>query len=268
MSESNDWQIPGSSAEIYETVFVPAMMGEWVPRVMALSNLQAGEHVLDVACGTGVVTRNVAISTGPKGRAVGLDHNPDMLDVARQITLNPSSAARVEWREGDAGAIPFENETFDLVLCAFGLMFFPDRVAALKEMRRVLKSDGRLTLIVWGSISKCPGQTAMKESWGRHFSTDDAGLFDIQHSLSSPETVLLLLKDAGLRDVSVQAAMGVVRLPSPEHLARSYGSMRGIQADEKTRTQVIDEVSASLQAYVGADGLEYPIEAILASARK
>jgi hypothetical protein len=62
--------------------------------------------------------------------------------------------------------------------------------------------------------------------------------------------------------------MGAVRLPSPGHLARSYGAMAGIQVDEKTRTEVIDEVSAALQSYVGAEGLEYPIEAILAIARK
>jgi ubiquinone/menaquinone biosynthesis C-methylase UbiE len=267
MSTSNDWKVPGSGPEIYETVFVPAMMGEWAPRVIALANPQPGERVLDVACGTGALTRVVAQSIGPNGRVVGLDLSPEMLAEARKITLDPSNAAPIEWREGDASAIPFEDEAFDIVFCNFGLMFFPDRVAALKEMRRVLKPDGRLALAVWGSIAKCPGQVAMKESWKRHF-TEDAGLFDAQHSLGNAETGLSLIHDAGFRDVSVQAVMGVVRLPSPVHLARSYGAMAGIQADEKTRTEVIDEVSSALQSYVGAEGLEYPIEAILASARK
>jgi hypothetical protein len=140
-------------------------------------------------------------------------------------------------------------------------------VAALKEMRRVLKPHGRSALAVWGSIAKCPGQMAMKESWERHF-PDHAGLFAAQHSLGDPEIVLSLLQDAGFRDVSAQTAMGAVHLPSPGHLARSYGAMAGIQADEKTRTEVINEVSVALQSYVGAEGLEYPIEAILASARK
>jgi SAM-dependent methyltransferase len=267
MSISNDWQVPGSGPEIYETVFVPAMMGEWAPRVMAFTNPQPGERVLDVACGTGALTRVVAQSIGPNGRVVGLDLSPDMLAEARKTTLDPSSAAPIEWREGDVNAIPFENETFDIVFCNFGLMFFPDRVAALKEMRRVLKPDGRLALAVWGSIAKCPGQRAMKQSWERHF-TDEAGLFDAQHSLGNPEIVLSLIQDAGFRDVSAQRAIGAVHLPSSGHLARSYGAMAGIQADEKTRTEVINEVSAALQSYVRAEGLEYPIEAILASARK
>jgi SAM-dependent methyltransferase len=267
MSESNDWQVPGGGAEIYETVFVPAMMGEWAPKVMALANLEPGERILDVACGTGALTRVVAKSVGPNGRVVGLDRSPDMLAEARKITLDPSSAAPIEWREGDVSAIPFENETFDIVFCNFGLMFFPDPVAALKEMRRVLKPNGRLALAVWGSMAKCPGQIAMKESWARHF-PEDAGLFDAQHSLGDPKILFSLLRDASFKDASVQTVMGVVNLPSPGHLVRSYGAMAGIQADEKTRTEVIDEVSAALQTYVRTEGLEYPIEANLASARR
>ena len=108
---------------------------------------------------------------------------------------------------------------------------------------------------------------ALKESWERHF-PDNAGLFAAQHSPGDPETVLLLLPHADLRDLSVWPIMSVVRLPSPGHLARSYGAMAGTQADEKTRTQVLDEVTAALQSYVGAEGLEYPIEAILACAKK
>jgi SAM-dependent methyltransferase len=87
VSESNDWQVPGSASEIYETVMVPAVMGEWVPKGIALANPKPGENILDVACGTGVLTRQVAISIGPNGRAVGLDISPEMLAVALKSTL-------------------------------------------------------------------------------------------------------------------------------------------------------------------------------------
>jgi ubiquinone/menaquinone biosynthesis C-methylase UbiE len=268
MSESNDWQVPGSGAEIYETVFVPAMMGEWALKGMALANPQPGERVLDIACGTGVVTRLAAESVGPHGRVVGVDLSPEMLAVAREVPLNPSTAAPIEWREGDASALPFANGTFDVVFCAFGLMSMPDRVATLREMLRVLVPDGRLAVLVWGSISKCPGQTAVRESFERHFGADDAELFYRQHALGDPETVLSLVHDAAFRDASVQTAMGVVRFPSAEHLVRSYGALAGIEADEQTRTKVIHEVSIFLHSYVGAEGLAYPIEAILANARR
>jgi SAM-dependent methyltransferase len=267
MTDSHDWGVSGGGAEIYETVFVPAMMGEWASRAVTLASLQAGKHVLDVAAGTGALTRLAAKSVGPSGRVVGLDLNSDMLDVARTIAREPTSAA-IEWREGDVSALPFNDGSFDFVFCAFGLMFFPDRVGALKEMRRVLQQDGRVVLMVWGSMSKCPGQTAMKESWTRHFGADEAGLFDRQHSLGDPTAVRSLIDGAGFRETDVQQAVGFVRLPSAADLARSYGAMAEVHADEATRIAVIREVSASLKPYIGASGLAYPIEAIVATARK
>lgn len=123
-------------------------------------------------------------------------------------------------------------------------------------------------MMVWGSIGKCPGQLAMKVSWERHFGEDGGRLFARQHSLSDAAVVRSLIDDAGFRHANVTAAIGEVRLPSPGHLARSYGAMADVKADEATRTAVINEITASLQRFVGVDGLVYPIEAILASARK
>lgn len=268
MSQSNEWNISGSWVEIYDTIFVPAMMKEWGPRLIACAGLKENEHILDVACGTGALTLTAAKSIGPHGRVVGLDLSPDMLAVARKISHHESRMAAVEWREGDAKALPFESEAFDIVFCAFGLMFFLDKVAALKEMRRVLKPDGRVAVSVWGSISKCPGQLALKTVWERHFGADEAAGFTRQHSLGAPHIVDSLINDAGFRNVSVQPTMGAVRLSSPEHLVRSYGALGGPQTDEQTRAKVIAEVSTALQPYVSPQGLEYPIEAILASARK
>lgn len=125
-----------------------------------------------------------------------------------------------------------------------------------------------MALSVWGSISKCPGQTAMKESWERYFGAEEAAGFLRQHVLGNPETVRSLIQDAGFWDVSVQPTMGEVRLLSPEQLVRSYGAMGDTSADEETRAKVIDYVNTALQPYMTAEGLVYPIEAILASARK
>jgi SAM-dependent methyltransferase len=268
MNEANGWQIPGNWVEIYETIFVPAMMGEWCPRLVALVNARPGEFILDVACGTGALTRCAARTIGQQGQVVGLDISPDMLSVARGIPADGSNTATIEWREGDVGAIPFAENTFDVVFCAFGLMFFPDRAAALNEMRRVLKPKGRMALAVWGAMDQCPGQLAMKTCWERHFGPDGAAGFVRQHVLGDLETVHSLVLDAGFRDVSAQPAMGAVRFPSPEHLVRSYGALAGKEADAQTRSQIIEEVNAALQSYVGEEGLVYPIEAILACGRK
>ncbi len=267
MNESSGWQIPGSWVEIYERVFVPAMK-EWAAQVIALAQPQPGDHVLDVACGTGALTRKVAHYVDHRGRVVGLDISPEMLTIARTMPLDDSPSGPVEWYEGDAHALPFEDETFDIVFCAFGFMFFSDRIAVLKEMGRVLKPAGRLALSVWGPINKSRGQVALKESWERHFGVEAGAGFARMHVLSDPEIVRSLLHEAGFSRVSVAPTMGVVRHRSPEYMVRSVGAMLGTQADEQTRTKIIQEVSTALQPYVGADGLVYPIEAILASARK
>jgi SAM-dependent methyltransferase len=268
VSESNDWNVPGGGAEIYETVFGPAMMGAWAPRVMALGDPQPGDSVLDVACGTGLLTRIVAKAVGPQGRVVGYDISTEMLAVARKLTPDPSHEALIDWREGDAVSLPFASETFDIVFCEFGLMFFPDRAGALNEMRRVLKPGGRLALSVWGSIDKCPGQLAVRACWERHFGAAAAGGFYAQHSLGDPELVLPLLRSAGFKKAFARRAMGAVRLSTPEQLVRSYGALGGTPPDESTRALMIREVSEALQPHVGPGGLVYPIEAILAHAKR
>jgi len=138
-----------------------------------------------------------------------------MLAVARRLPVN-----QVDWRDGSAGALPFEDESFDVVCCAFGLMFFPDQQAALREMRRVLKGGGRLMVMVWGSIFKCPGQLAMQQSWTRHFEADYSSLFAIQHLLGGEPAVRSLVQDAGFRLVSVRAEMGEANFAAAEDLPR------------------------------------------------
>jgi SAM-dependent methyltransferase len=184
-----------------------------------------------------------------------------------QRFVQQASVTQIEYHQGDATALPFADATFDVVYCQLGLMFFPDRVAALKEMHRVLRPNGRLAVMTWGAIDKCPAQTVMKNTWGR-FGADKAAFFDAQHALSDPEVVLRLMREGGFNDASVQTVTGVIRFDSPELLTRTWGTALGIQADAPTRAQIIAEVSAALEAYVGAERLVYPIEAILGNARK
>ncbi len=141
-----------SPGEIYQREMVPASFARWAPDLVDLGAVRPGQRVLDVACGTGVVTRIAAERAGPSGRVAGLDVNADMLAAARAA----SPGARIEWYEGSALALPFPDGSFDIVVCQQGLQFFPDRVAGLREMRRVLTAGGRLALSCWRSVEHQP----------------------------------------------------------------------------------------------------------------
>jgi ubiquinone/menaquinone biosynthesis C-methylase UbiE len=263
---TDDWNVPGSPEEIYQEIFVPAIIDEWIPRVLALANPRPGDWVLDVACGTGALTRSIAETVGKSGYVAGVDISPDMLKLARKISN--VQFPTIEWRECDAQILPFQDETFDIAFCQLGLMFMPDRVAAMKEMQRVLRPSGRLVLMVWGAIDRCPGQTAMAKTWEKLFGPEQAAKFYRQHSMSDPAIVRSLLEAAGFQDISVQLKIGTVRIRSPEHLVRSYGALGRFPADEPLQAAAIRDVNLRLQAYVGSEGLGYPIEAVLGKGRK
>ena len=113
--KANDGRSP---AEIYEAFFVPALFRQWGPVIAQAAAVVPNEHVLDVACGTGVLACAAAERVGAGGRVVGLDANPQMLAVARR------RRAPVEWVEGRAEQLPFDDRSFDAVLSQFGFMFF------------------------------------------------------------------------------------------------------------------------------------------------
>ena len=123
------WSVEVQAAEDYEKILVPALFEEWAPKMLAAANVGEDDHVLDVACGTGIVARCAVPEVGDGGRVVGLDATKAMLAVA--VGIEP----RVEWRFGDAGALPFDDGSFDAVICQSGLMFFPDPVEAIRDTR-------------------------------------------------------------------------------------------------------------------------------------
>jgi ubiquinone/menaquinone biosynthesis C-methylase UbiE len=161
---------PATPAEIYEREMVPAIFARWAPDTIELAQVRTGQRVLDVACGTGVVTRLLADRVGPSGRVVGLDLSPVMLAAARARVRN----ANVEWREASAQSIPLPDGAFDAVVCQQGLQFFPDKAMALAEMRRVLVPGGRLALAVWRSVEHAPAFQALEQALAHRIGSEKA----------------------------------------------------------------------------------------------
>ena len=267
MSQQMDWTAyGGNAAEIYERHMVPAIFGPWAEDLVALATPKPGERVLDVACGTGVVARLVAQRVGPSGTVVGFDLNPGMLTVARAVA--PPSGAQIEWREGNVSAIPLPDATFDLVLCQQGLQFFPDRSAALREMRRVLRPSGRTALSVWRPMQHSPGFASLATALGRAIGPEAASIMQGPFALGSADDLRTLITGAGFSDVVLRPATKTLRFPSPEEFVGRYVAATPLaavvaKASADARAALITEVSAALKSSVDHQGLAFPIEAHL-----
>ena len=258
------WQeVGGSAAEVYERQLVPAMLAPWAPKLIDLAEVRPGTHVLDVACGTGVVTRLAAERVGTSGRVVGLDINVAMLSVARG--LPPVGGASVEWLEASALEMPLPDAAFDVVLCQHGLQQFPDRLAALREMRRVLIPAGRLALCVWSPIEENPGMAALVGALERHVGTEAAANRRAPFALGDPAELRGLVEEAGFRDIDVRTVVETARFPSPEalvayQLAATPLSTLGALTEEAHQA-VAHDVRAALQPYLQGSRLAVPMEA-------
>ena len=264
MSQPSGWQLSGSASEAYERYIVQAFMQGWTHALLDVATLAAGTRVLDVACGTGVVARQAAIRVGKHGHVVGVDLNAGMLAMARM--LPQSSGASIEWKEGNVTALPFPEASFDVVLCQQGLQFFPDKPAALRDMRRVLMPTGHLVLSVWRQISHCPWQRAVADALERHVSMDAALGIRGAFALGDREELRALVSAAGFRTIRVRIDSQMIRYPSLDEFVPGYLSatpVAGIVAklDQPTRAAILQEVKTSLQPYVDDDGVAAPMEA-------
>jgi ubiquinone/menaquinone biosynthesis C-methylase UbiE len=255
-----------NAAENYERYFVPAIGRPVADDLMSVAALQPRERVLDVGCGTGVVTRLAAERTG--STVTGLDMNPGMLEVARSIT---SPEMSIEWHQSSAEAMPLSDEAYDVVLCGLSLQFFPDKPAALREMRRVLAPGGRLVLNV-------PGRTPrifeiMDDALARHVGSEAATFVRAVFSLHDPNEVRSLISDGGFRDVAVQTRTQPLRVPAPEEflwqylhatpLAEAVGKM-----DDERLAALERDVVESAQDLVEDGGIAIQQGIVVATARR
>lgn len=207
MSAHEHWQMDASAPELYERYLVPAITSVWANDLLDRVAPRRGESILDIACGTGVVAR-LAEQRGHTGRLVGIDLNTAMLAVAR------AKSSTVEWVDGSALDLPFNANSFDVVLCQLGLQFFPDRPLALKEMVRVLKPGGRAGLSVYSAIEKTPGAHAFVQALDKYLGAEASRTKRSEHLSCDAQEVGDWAKHAGFDVVDVETVTKQITFPS------------------------------------------------------
>jgi ubiquinone/menaquinone biosynthesis C-methylase UbiE len=272
MLEHEHWQLAGSAPELYERYLVPAITSKWATDLIERASPVPGEAVLDVACGTGVVAR-LAAERMARGRVVGLDLNSGMLAVARSV---PRSGLPIEWIEGSVLTLPFDDGSFDLVVCQLGLQFFPDRPLALREMRRVLGDTGRIALSVFSAIEQTPAAYALVQALDRQFGPAASATKRTEHMFRDADEVGTLLTTEGFRQVVVKTVTKRITFPSVLDYVRFQliaTPMAGLLSDRNDveRETIIGHVASATQSLLDPEMLRdgrlcFPQEAHVATA--
>jgi SAM-dependent methyltransferase len=249
------------TAAHYEILMVPALFAPWSKRVLEIVEFQPEHRLVDIACGTGILARTaVQHSAGSRVSVAGLDANPGMLWVARGL------APQVDWHEGLAEDLPFEDNAFDIVVSQFGLMHFDDKPAALQEMQRILAPGGRLAVAVFDELEKTPGYRVMTELLDDIAGPDVAAAMRVPFSLGDANELGELCTEAGLSDAEITTYQGTARFPDARTMVladvKGWFPLAGISLTDDQVDEIIQRLDSALEDYRAEDGsIGFPLPA-------
>jgi len=262
------FQLNASAASVYEEQKVKAMFGPLAKAILELVNITKDDRILDIACGTGIVSRMIHENVAPHATLTGVDVNESMLNLARQVTEDRKNA--FSWHLGDVADLPFKSSSFTAVFCQQGIQYFPDEGIALKEMRRVLVTKGQLIMSVWGGASDF--FIAMADSVSKHINADLGATYLSPFSYNNIRQLPMMLETAEFKSVSIEEIIvdRVVRdtnLSIPKEILGHPAGHRVQVAGEEVVQAIANDVSAACAQYqVGAD-MVVPQRAFLIQAK-
>jgi ubiquinone/menaquinone biosynthesis C-methylase UbiE len=225
MADATKFQFTSPSVpKAYDEFFVPRLFEPWAKLLLDEVNLQSGETVLDVATGPGTVARLAAARLGSKGRIVATDIAPLMLNIAR---AKPplTGAAPIEYLESPAAPLAAPRGTFDVVVCQQGLQFFPDRPAALREMHRALKPNGRAAIAVWAQLERNQIFAAFHAALRATVPAELANLITAPFAWPSGAALKEAAEEAGFREIRlVSPTLPMVMEGGLDQAVRSFSA--------------------------------------------
>jgi SAM-dependent methyltransferase len=259
MDDATTGQVSAEAAELYERFFVPALFDQWPTRLLDLAQVAAGQEVIDVGCGTGVLARAAYDVVQPSGHVTGIDLNAGMLAVAHRI------APEVTWTHAPAETLPLENDSVDRVVSQFALMFCA-APAAVSEMARVLRPGGRVCVATWAELSESPGYAAMVRLLRELVGDAPAQALTAPYTLGTAAALLDVMRH-GFPDTSVVELDGAARFDSVE--AWVHADIRawtlGDLIDDEQLAALLREAPRALADFCDESGrVAFPVRALAA----
>jgi len=261
----------GSIPAIYERFLVPLIFESYARNLAERLAETNPQDVFETAAGTVVLTRAIASRIPVHARIVATDLNQPMLDHAR---TRLSHDGRIEWRQADALALPFADQTFDAVACQFGVMFFPDKLQGYKEARRVLRPGGHFFFNVWDRISENEFADVVTEALATLFPHDPPRFMArTPHGYHDAERIRQELNAAGFANISLDAVDGKSKASSPRDPAMAYCQgtplRNEIEARDPSRLEEATEKAAeALAQRFGTGAIEGRIRAFVITAAR
>jgi ubiquinone/menaquinone biosynthesis C-methylase UbiE len=266
---ATDKLFAGSIPELYDRLLVPLLFEFYASDLADRLARTSPRDVLETAAGTGVLTRAIASRVPAYARIVATDLNQPMLSRAK---AQQSGDSRIEWRQADAQALPFEDQSFDAVACQFGVMFFPDKVQGYREARRVLRPGGHFFFNVWDKISENDFAEIVTEALATVFPHDPPRfLARTPHGYHDEKQIRADLSAAGFANVSIDAvdARSKARSPLDPAIAYCQGTplRNEIEARDASRLEEATKRAAEALAHrFGTNAIDGRIRAYVISA--
>lgn len=242
----------GTIPRYYDEYLGPAWFGPIASDLAQRVPADPGGDVLELACGTGLMTRPLRERLDPRRKLVSTDLNKPMLDYARGKMTN---LAGIEWREADASKLPFEDGTFAAVACSLGIMFVPDRAALFRQARRVIRPGGVFVFNVWDRLGHNPCVRIYGQVIESLYPGDAEVRFRVPYEMADEQLLIDLVDGAGFNGMTIKHVTLPVEGVTARQVATGQvrGTPRGLLLAKRGADldQVIDKVTAALEAECG-----------------
>jgi ubiquinone/menaquinone biosynthesis C-methylase UbiE len=260
----------GRIPEQYERYLASLFFNPYADDLVARMPVREDMDVLEVACGTGIVTRRIVERLGGRGTVVATDLNEAMFAHARMRLPGRGDA---QYRTADGVSLPFESGSFDAVVCGFGVVFFVDKASGAREAFRVLRSGGAYLLSVWDALERNPVARLTHETILKFFPTDPPRFYTIPWSYHDPAAIETLLRDAGFADVRCERVVKQGESPSAADAATGLVEGNPVYGEiMQRRPEALAAMKAALAARLaqefGDRPLRAPLSALVATARR